>query len=41
MDVFFKDNKSCHVLKNTLTACSCTEAEHKAIPDITFELEGS
>ena len=40
-DTFFKDNASCHVMRNTLTACACTAAEHEAIPDITFEMDGS
>lgn len=40
-EFFHKKNASCHVLANSLTACECTEAEHQAIPDITFEIDGS
>jgi len=36
----FFDPATCETLENSLSSCDCTEAEHKAIPNITFKIDG-
>ena len=38
-DVSLKDMK-CKKMKNSLTACMCTEAQHAKVGDITFDVNG-
>ena len=33
---FIRGKMQCHILKNTLHACECSEEQHKAMPDIKF-----
>lgn len=35
---FIKGKMECSILPNTLHACDCTLEQHKAMPDIVFEL---